>query len=552
MRLGLSITYAVFFLLSSLAHAVPHEGQRMVIAGPSKLAADAGKKVAAKGGNVVDVAVAVELALAVTSPYYGGLGGGGFALIKMNNEVKALDFREMAPLATSPEFYKGKPAQASTDGGAAVATPGIPAGLWAMHKKYGKLHWSQLFDDAINLAQEGFEVSGEWARNTQNALPRMNQAGKDIFSKKGTPYKPGDKLEQKKLARLLKEMRNRGANAFYEGLAARDIVNTVEKTGGVLSLKDMKSYNVRWLSPLETTFNGYKIYLMPPPSSGGVVISTALKLMELKEIQKHAPLSVEELHLMAEILKMSFRGRSFLADPDFAKNPIAPLLSKGHIDSLSKMISESKASSPKNIDEKELLSLAEKSTETTHFSVLDNDGNSVAMTITLNGNYGSAVVSEQFGVALNNEMDDFTTRPGEPNQFGLVQGQANSVEPKKRPLSSMSPTLVEKDGRVILSLGSPGGPRIISAVLQVLYRVIGNSYGMDLAIRTPRVHHQFLPNELVVDENALPPETIKALEKKGHVIKFSPVAKVYGVYRNSKDLLEGAFDYRGEGGAAGF
>lgn len=311
---------------------------------------------------------------------------------------------------------------------------------------------------------------------------------------------------------------------------------------------DLKAYKVRWLEPIETGFRGHKVYMMPPPSSGGVVLKTALALTEKMEIEKHKFLSGDELHLLGEILASSFRGRTLLGDPDFVKNPVAFLTSNDFVTAAAKAIDLKKATAKAPLDEKDV----QKESETTHYSVLDKDGNAVALTVTLNGSYGAGVVSEKFGIALNNEMDDFTTKPGVPNLFGLIQGAGNVVEPGKRPLSSMSPTLVEKDGKIVMALGAQGGPRIISSVFQILHRSFATGLDMDAAIQAPRVHHQVLPNVLYADPNRLSPDVLENLRKRGHTVEESPVAKAYGVKLNSSGILEGAFDARGEGATGGF
>ena len=539
----------VSFLSAPICFAVPAVGRQIMIAGPNDYAVQAGKNVARLGGNVIDVAVAVELVLSVTSPYFASLGGGGFALVKMNGAVEALDFRETAPSRTHAEFYAQRQPGESETGGAAVAVPGVPAGLWALHKKYGKLHWSQLFSDAIRLAERGFEVSGQWYSYTNEEIDRLNSKAKSLFTKNGKALLPGELLIQKSLASGLKEIRTRGIAPFYEGMMARDIVASVRKAGGVMEFKDLKDYKVRWLKPLTTSFAGFQIHLMPPPSSGGVVIASALKLAEGVQLPSKPAGSVEEFHLIAEVLNRSFRGRVLLGDPDFHENPINLLTSTTYLQKMATSIKSAKAQHLKPLV---LADLQKESTETTHFSIMDNAGNAVTFTVTVNGNWGSGIVTEQYGINLNNEMDDFTTLPNKPNQFGLIQGPANNVEPGKRPLSSMSPTIVERDGKTELVLGSPGGPRIISAVFQVLYRALATRLDIDKAIQFPRVHNQFLPESTYVDPDRLAPEILAGLKSKGHKIEDGAVGKVYGVMRTKENWLEGAFDARGEGLAQGF
>ena len=544
LALGMALTTAV--------HAVPAEGTRIMISAPSDYAVEAGKAIAASGGNLIDVAVAVGLTLAVTNPSNASLGGGGFALVSMDGRVDVLDFREMAPAATSPGFYLGLEKGASWNGGTAVGVPGVPAGLWALHRKYGSLGWSVLFDSAIRLAETGIEFSGTESRYSEGQAERFNAAGvRHFYRAAGQPYRPGEILRQPALARALKRLRNHGPDGFYTGAVAEDIAASVQAAGGVITPEDLAAYRVRWLEPLVTEFAGHRVHTMPPPSSGGVVIQSALALFDRTDIRNQAPLSVNELHLMAEILNRAFRGRALLGDPDYHANPFERILSSDYLDEMARSIDIERA-----VQLDPLLETgATESNETTQFTILDADGNAISLTVTLNGSYGSGVVSEKFGISLNNEMDDFTTRPGEPNAFGLVQGLGNVVEPGKRPLSSMSPTLVEKDGRIVMALGAAGGPRIISSVVQTLYRVLVTGLDIDRAVQFPRVHHQFLPNRLYLDEFKFSPEVIEGLRRKGHeTVEQQPayLGRIKAVRLNDKDYLEAAYDNRSEGAVGGF
>ncbi len=531
--------------------AVPFEGSKILMTSPNPFAVEAGEEIARKGGNVVDVAVAIGLTLAVTNPYNASFGGGGFALIKMGKkDVDVIDFRETAPKNTGPKYYMDKSKDASKFGGTAVGVPGVPAGLWEMHQKYGKLKWSQLFTYPIRIASRGFRVSGEWARNTERAAQRFNKGAKNVFLKKGkTPYKPGELMKQPKLAKVLKEMRNRNIVPFYRENVARDIVNSVKKAGGHMTIEDMKSYKPRWLKPLKTNFKGFEVNLMPPPSSGGVVIKAALKLLEKLKVDEKPTLSTEEFHLLAEVQKIVFRGRALLGDPSFHKNPIEKLTSDQYLYELGEKIKADGTLALTPLTEE---NPPAESSETTHYNVMDVNGNAVSLTVTLNGNYGAHVASDKYGISLNNEMDDFTTRPGEPNLYGLIQGQGNLVQPGKRPLSSMSPTIVTKKGKAVMSVGAPGGPRIINGVLLTLYRVLANGYDVDWAIQAPRVHHQFLPDTLYVDTKRHSPDVLNLLREKGHKIEESWHSKVQAIRINDKKWLEASFDSRGEGAAGGF
>jgi gamma-glutamyltranspeptidase/glutathione hydrolase len=593
-----------FILLLTLSigpqvNAVPVQARKIIISSESKEAVWAGTQIYKKGGNIVDAAVATALALAVSHPQSGSLGGGGFAMVKIGNQVEALDFREMAPQATGPDFYKDKDKMASINGALSVGVPGVVAGLFALHKKSGKLKWSELFEPALEIAGKGVRLTGELNSIVNENLKRLNDIGLETFQdNEGKQIQPGDIFKQDGLRAALEIVKTKGADGFYKGEVAKDIVSSLGTQGGVLTLQDLENYKPRWLTPLKRTFKGHDIYLMPPPSSGGIVLASALRLSELKELESFPPLTAIELHMMGEILSRSFRGRSFLGDPDFTKNPSEYLMSDEYLKEMAHTIgygvatslaplkdlplsiesakpdkksdtpflfkpieTASEPSSGKAEEKPALVNQGDspsetpqkkESTETTHYSLMDGDGNAIAITTTLNGNFGSGIFSHRFGISLNNQMDDFTTRPNEPNMFGLIQGEGNNVQPKKRPLSSMSPTVVVKDGKAVLAVGARGGPRIISAVYQAVYRVLVSNFDMDLALQTPRVHHQFLPNELYVDPSRVSPDVLRSLRDRGHEVKEQRVACATGVRRTSSGILEGAFDSRCEGSADGF
>lgn len=548
-RLSLFTFLAVSIFLFNSALALPYKGSTLVMSAANRYAVQAAEKIAEKGGNPVDVAVTLALAMSVTNPSFAALGGGGFALVKMGKSVDVLDFRERAPMATSPDYYTKKSKDASVTGGTAVGVPGLPAGLWELHKKYGKVHWSLLFDEPLKLAQKGFRLSGEQSSDFKDNQIRFNPAAKKYFLKNGTTsYQPGEILVQKNLGKALSEMRNRNIQPFYFGRIAQDIVASVRASGGDITLKDLENYKPIWRVPLQTEYAGYKLYLMPPPSSGGVVIKTALRLVDQLNVKKYAERSVDEFHMLGQILSRSFRGRTQIADPDYAQIDIEHLLSQKYTDELAKSISIHTATAIELLGDNP--SQAHESAQTTNVSVIDKFGNAVAMTFTLNGELGSGVATENFGIMLNNEMDDFTTILGEPNMFGLVQGQKNSVVPGKRPLSSMSPVLVEKNGKVVMSIGAPGGPRIISSIIQVLYRVLGRDSDLEVAVEAPRVHHQVLPNKLFVDEGRFSPEILDGLRARKHVIEEDWAARVF-VVRNNNGILEAVADTRGEGAVGG-
>lgn len=539
-------------LIPQISPAMPFEGQDMLIAAPSPIAVETGKEIYKRGGNVFDVAVAVALSLSVTSPYFASLGGGGFALVKKEGEaVKALDFRETAPAKTDENYFSQLAEGSSWNGGPAVGVPGIPAGLYEIHKNYGKLKWEQLFTRPLQQAIQGFPVSSEWHRYTDSQKNRFNSKSKNVFLKKdGSAYVPGEVMKQPELYEALKLFRDKKLEGFYSGPVAADIAQSVQKEGGVLSVEDLKNYKVKWREPLVAKFQGHDIYLMPPPSSGGVVIKTALALVEKLDLKKHAYLSADEFHMLAEIMGKSFRGRALLGDPDFTDLPTDKILSEDYINELAKNIKPKYSKKMKPLDEK---FLDKESTETTHFVVMNKKGEAVSMTITLNGNYGSGVTSQRYGIALNNEMDDFQAIPGKSNVYGLLHSKTNYVKAGKRPLSSMSPTLVLQNDKTVMALGAPGGPRIISGVFQTLYRVLVNNLNVEKAIMTPRLHHQFEPHVLFYENQNFTPETLRLLKMRKHTLKSTHgVAKVSAIRINEKGFLEAYSDFRGESAVGGF
>jgi len=550
----LSFLFALicFLMFGTSVQAVPREGTRIMISAPSDYAVDAGKATYARGGNLIDVAVAVGLALTVTNPSNASLGGGGFALLSMGQGVDVLDFREAAPAATSANFYVDRDKGASWNGGTAVGVPGVAAGLWAMHQKYGKLEWSTLFETALSLAEDGIEFSGTESRYAESQKDRLNPAGfRHFYKSPKQHYLPGETLRQPALARALQLYRDQGPDGFYRGAVAKDIATTVQANGGVITEADLANYRVRWLKPLETSFKGHKLHTMPPPSSGGAVIKSAFELFERVDVERQALLGIDELHLIAEVLNRAFRGRALLGDPDFHDNPFDLILSQSYLNEMAQSININRAVQLAPLVDKPMA----ESTETTQFSILDAAGNAISLTVTLNGTFGSGVVSEKYGISLNNEMDDFTTRPGEANGYGLLQGFGNRVQPGKRPLSSMSPTLVEKDGRIVMTLGAAGGPRIISSVIQTIYRVLVSGLDIDRAVQFPRVHHQFLPNKLYMDEFKFSPEVVKGLQQRGHETvqqRPSALGRIKAVRLNDKGYLEASFDNRSEGAVGGY
>ena len=534
--------YLLVFYLPFFSHSVPFEGTKFVISGPSPHSSIVAQSLFKRGGNIVDMAVGSALALAVTHPYYVSLGCGGFALVKLDTSIKALDFRETAPHKMESDFFV-KSGLSSREGGASIAVPGFVAGLVELHKKHGRLSWSKLVQPAILLAEKGFPVSGDWVSITEKSKDKFDSVGKYTFLKKGQVYKVNEILKQAQLAKALRLLQKKKRGAFYGGPIGRDIVRAVKKQKGILEEKDLKRYKVRWLKPVSVSFRGYTVYSMPLPSSGGVILSRALKLMEKQKLYKKELYSSDEWHLLAEIMARAFLPRALMGDPAFSKLKEGNWISDRNLEDISKTIF---------LQRTRRLSPLKESEETTHISLMDAKGNAIAMTLTLNGSYGSHVVSPKYGIVLNNQMDDFTTLPGQANMFGLIQGKRNFVQGGKRPLSSMTPTIIEKNGQTVMALGGAGGPTIINGVLQTLYRYLINKMSLDQAVIAPRIHHQFLPRQLFIENKRLSPELIVDLKLRGHKIQFRDyIARIYAVARKKSDSLFAAHEIRAEGASGG-
>lgn len=507
---------------ASAAAPEPVRARHGMVASVSEIASQVGVDIMKRGGNAIDAAVAVALALAVTWPSAGNLGGGGFmAIRKANGESEIIDYRERAPLAANRDMYLDKDGNvikgASTVGYKAAGVPGTIAGAYLAQKRNGKLTWAQVVEPARRLAAEGFEVNIHLARSLRGTARLMSQFPESnrIFLRNGKYYEEGDRIVQPELAATLARVQHNWRD-FYEGKTAEMIVADMKANGGIMTLKDLKEYEPTVRQPLKGTYRGYEILTMPPPSSGGAHLIQMLNMLEHYDLAKMPHNSSDHLHLLTEVMKRAFADRAeYMGDADFVKVPVAGLISKKYSDELVKTIDMQHATPSTQI--KAGAPLAYESTETTHFTVVDKDGNVVSNTYTLNGSYGSGATAKGTGVLLNNEMDDFTSKVGVPNMFGLLQSANNAIEPRKRPLSAMTPTIVLKDGKVWFAVGSPGGPTIINTVLQVVVNVI--DYGMDIqeAIDVPRFHHQWMPDELRYEPFGLNEDTRKEMERRGHI-----------------------------------
>ncbi|ECR1497636.1 gamma-glutamyltransferase [Campylobacter jejuni] len=494
-----------------------------------ELANKIGKEVLDKGGNAIDAAVAVGYALAVVHPAAGNIGGGGFAVIHLaNGENTTLDFREMAPLKASRNMYldsKGEVIKdASTIGYLAAGVPGTVKGMSAMLDRYGTMKLKDLMAPAIKLAEKGYLINDRQEQTMLEAkdmFKEFSSSSKYFLKKDGSTYKSGDLFVQKDLAKTLKLIAKEGPDAFYKGKIADLIATDMAKNKGIITKEDLAQYQAIWRKPVEGTYRGYDIISMSPPSSGGAHIIEILNIMENANIENLGFASSKTLHIMAEAMRQAYADRSeYMGDPDFVKIPLDKLTSKEYAKEIYTKIPKDKALPSSKV--KPGLGQIHEGHNTTHYSVLDSKGNAVSITYTINASYGSGAAVEGAGFLLNDEMDDFSIKPGVPNLYGLVGGEANAIEPKKRPLSSMSPTIILKDGKVFMVVGSPGGSRIITTVLQVISNVIDHKMDISTAVEAPRFHMQWLPDEIRTEPFGIIKDVQNNLEKMGYKITKEP------------------------------
>lgn len=500
-----------------------------MVATQEALASDIGLKILKDGGNAVDAAVAVGFALAVTLPRAGNIGGGGFMMVYDAKQGKtvALDYREKAPSSAARDMYLDSDGNAVSDlsryHGLAVGVPGTVAGLLKALEDHGTMSRGQVMAPAIALAENGIEVTAGLSESLEALSDRLQKwpSTKKIFFKPdGSAYQPGELLRQPELAKSLKLIAAKGADGFYKGETARKLVKAVNEAGGNMSLQDLANYKAIARVPVKGDYRGYEIVSMPPPSSGGIHIVQILNILEGYPLKDYGQNSAQTIHLMSEAMQLAYADRAeYLGDADFIDVPASGLTSQPYADKLRTLINPNKATPAATV--KANNPLPYESDQTTHFSIVDKDGNAVANTYTLNFSYGTGLVAEGTGILLNNEMDDFSAKPGMPNGYGLIGGDANAVEANKRPLSSMSPTLVFKDSKPYIVTGSPGGSRIITTVTQVISNVIDHDMNIAEATHAPRIHDQWLPDEIRI-EKALNIDTIKKLESMGH--KVNPQA----------------------------
>jgi gamma-glutamyltranspeptidase / glutathione hydrolase len=542
----------VFFLAFFFVGASPNDAQQRgagLVVSDSRLATEAGMQILKAGGNAVDAAVATAFALAVVDQAASGLGGGGFMMIydARDKRAHALDFRETAPEAARADLYvrNGKLAPSlSLTGGLAVAVPGELAGLLTAMKRFGSLSLAALIAPAIRLAMEGFPLDASLRYTIERQLPNMKkfpELGRVFLVKDDVPPE-GEIIRQTELGQTLKAIVSEGADVFYQGWIAQAIVETVRKEGGVLALDDLRSYKPVWREPLVGSYRNHMVITMPPPSSGGVALIQMLNVLEGHQLHQLAHNSGTYLHLVAEAMKHAFADRAqYLGDPDFVKAPISTLISKDYATWIRGRISPIKTHPAKYYG---LRNLKTEQGGTTHLSVLDRFGNAVACTLSVNTRFGSKILVPKTGIVLNNEIDDFAIYPS-GNVYGLVGNEANALQPKKRPLSSMTPTIILLGDRPELIVGAAGGPRIISATLQTIVNVLDFHMPVKEAVEAPRIHHQWIPEEINV-ETKLAPEAKKSLERRGHSVKERTGLGVVQAILAKRSKLAGAVDSRKE------
>lgn len=521
-------------------------------------ASEAGKTVMMQGGNAYDAMVATSFALTVVYPVAGNITGGGFFVYRnADGETGTLDYREMAPLEATKDLYLDEDGDVipklSTVGGLAVGIPGSVAGILEVHRKMGSLPLDQLLAPAIKLAEEGYIVSEKQAKSFKRYRDLFIEVnGEDTFF--AQEYRTGDRIINLPLGNTLKAIAAKGEAGFYQGWVAEAMVNKTQATGGILSLDDLKAYTPKWRDPVKFDYKDLKVISMAPPSSGGICLGQMMQMIAPYDLKKMGHNTAESMHLMIEAERRSYADRShFLGDPDYVSVPQAHLIDKSYISDRMLSYYPDKATPSSEVAHGDIIIV--ESDETTHFSIVDKDGNAVSVTTTLNGAYGSKVYVDEIGVFMNNEMDDFSSKPGVPNMFGLTGSEANSIVPKKRMLSSMTPTIVEKENQLYMVVGTPGGSTIITSVFQTILNVYEHGMDMQAAVDAPRFHHQWLPDLVVLEPNKFEDSVINDLKDKGHNLeaKYSRIiGKVDAILVDENGMISVGADPRGDDAAATF
>ncbi|MGC9528839.1 MAG: gamma-glutamyltransferase [Limnospira sp.] len=563
----LTITVAVGCDAPTRQLAPLEKSDRGMVVSADPLASEAGLEMLRKGGNAIDATVATTFAISVVEPFSAGIGGGGFLLagfpdpVRDDYQIRTLDFRERAPKAASRDMYLDENGEvierASLDGHLAAGVPGTVAGLFTVHKYYGQLPWETVVAPAIQLAETGFPVGESFVRSVERRrdVITANPAARAIFTRDGQMYEPGEILVQTDLADTLKAIAA-DPQSFYTGEIAQAIAADMAENGGLITLADLEAYTPIWRNPLCGNFRQFQICAMPPPSSGGVHLLQILNLIEPCDLKSWGRQNPDTLHLLAESMRIAYADRAeYLGDPDFVEVPVRSLTSGGYADIRRSQIDRERATPSDEVQPaaRDILNRhIWESPETSHLTVIDGDRNVVSLTFTVNGGFGAGVVAAGTGILLNNEMDDFSVAPGVPNLYGLVGGEANAIAPRKTPLSSMTPAIVTEGDRLIMAAGSPGGSTIITTVLQTVLNVLEFDMNAAEAVSEPRIHHQWLPDRLLVESN-LSPATVEALRRRGHeIVERDGWGNVNAIVVTPDGQLQGAADPRRDGAAVGF
>jgi gamma-glutamyltranspeptidase/glutathione hydrolase len=556
MRIGL-LSYILIFSAAAMAQQGVVASQAMVVSA-NRYASDAGLSVLQKGGNAIDAAIATQFALAVVYPNAGNIGGGGFMVLRMHDgTTAALDFREKAPAAATRNMYLDSTGKVNrtwiTATQLAAGVPGSVAGMWTAYNQYGTLPWSELLQPAIELAEKGFPITELQAKEMNAAAAEFRARNpRNTYLRRYGQWKEGDTLKQSHLAQTLKRIQTEGRDGFYKGLTAAFIVDEMEAGNGIITYQDLENYEPEWRKPVEFDYQNYHLISMPPPSAGGVLLQQMLGMLSAFDLTAFQHNDIDYIHLLVHIEKLAYADRStWLGDPDFEDLPVSGLTNTDYYHDRLKSFDPKKAVPSTQIQAGE--PTLHEHEETTHFSIVDEQGNAVSVTTTLNDSYGSKVFVTGAGFLLNNEMDDFSAQPGAANMYGLIGGDVNAIEPGKRMLSNMTPTIIVQDSYLFMVTGTPGGSRIITSTMQSILNVIEFGMSMQESVNAGRFHHQWLPDEIQYERGVLSTDVEAALRSRGHKLApRDPFCRVDAILVLPDGRLEGGADPRGDDAAAGY